>query len=153
MPPHILWNIYDSTTHPFGGANWWLFYPTQSPGVCQAQPQSIMLTWFVSPYSEAASPSIQRPRWRGWKRWSSQGFSRQFFFNAKSYSVWGYCHWIRKCFVSFKLAKQMGDCVNPISVKCHLFHIYNYMHNTVSQGNVPFCIRFNSQNTYCLKLD
>lgn len=76
-----------------------------------------------------------------------------FFFNAKSYSVWGYCHWIRKCFVSFKLAKQMGDCVNPISVKCHLFHIYNYMHNTVSQGNVPFCIRFNSQNTYCLKLD
>lgn len=59
----------------------------------------------------------------------------------------------KKCFVSSKLAKQMGDCVNPILVKCLVFHIYSYVHNAVSQSNVPFCIRFKNQNTYCLKLD
>lgn len=76
-----------------------------------------------------------------------------FFLNAKSYSVWGYCCWTQNCSVSFKLAKQMGDCVNPILVECHVFHIYGYVHNAVSQGNVPFRIRLKNQNTYCLKLN
>lgn len=31
-------------------------------------------------HSEAASPSIQRPRWKGERRWSSQGLFRQAFF-------------------------------------------------------------------------
>lgn len=55
-------------------------------------------------------------------------FVRLFSFpNAKSYSIWEYCS-IRKCFVFFKLAKQMRDSMNPISVNNHLSHIYTYAH-------------------------
>lgn len=105
MSPNILWNIHDSTTYPFRGANWWLFYPTQSPGVCQAQLHSIMLMWFVSPYSETASPSIQVQDGQGKKdRVAKASLVSSLY--VKIYSVWGYHCWIQKCFVTYKLAKR-----------------------------------------------
>ena len=73
-----------------------------------------------------------------------------FFFNAR---VWGYCCWIQTYLISFQLAKQMRGYINPISAKGHLLHTYNSGHNAVSQSNVPLCIRFKNQNTFCLKLD
>lgn len=151
MPPHIWWNIYECSAHPFGGANWWLLHPAQSPGVCHAQPRSITLTWFVAPYSEAASPSIQHSRWERMKKTELPKLLQSPLFLMPRIIVFGgYCWWMWKCCVSFKLDKQMGDCVSPVSIKCHSFHIYKCVGHRVM---IPFCIRLKNQNACCLKLD